>query len=273
MPIDQRWVWGGVALGGAGLAVYMYNRDKKLKAQSAAASQQSYGYGFGYGYGGAYAYGQTYEPYGYGFGPLGLGAYGGSGLYGYGYYGAGTTGVQTQVPTQATTNAQWSEAAMSALTSAGYDPMTTLAALGQYLLGGNLTATQAQVVTAAIGAEGYPPQSGPDGYPPAMKTGGTPGGGQPPPGTGSGLGNQGAISNLQSYNVTRTSFVAKWNPVPKATGYTWAVTQLNGKQVKAGSSMSRSITVSGLHPGWTYNFAVHANPGGPGDNIHVTTHK
>jgi hypothetical protein len=98
-----------------------------------------------------------------------------------------------------------------------------------------------------------------------MHTGGTPGGGQGK--------TAGGISNLEASNVTRTSFVVSWNAATGATGYSWAVTQMNGKKVKSGSGMSRRITVTGLHPGFTYNFGVQALPGGSGNNIHVTTHK
>jgi hypothetical protein len=176
MPVDQRLVWGGIAVGGAGIAVYMYRKNQKQKAASAAAAAtptgagnvnttagMAYGYSM-YGYGG----GLQYTSYGYGFGPYGLGAYGGgAGEYNYGFFGAG---VNEEVPTQATTNAQWSQAAMTALGAAGYSGTTVLAALGQYLLGGQLTSDQQGIVTAAIASEGYPPVPGASGYPPAMNT-------------------------------------------------------------------------------------------------------
>jgi len=147
-------------------------KDKKTKKAAAAASTSASGtaasgttpYGYGYGYG-AFAY----QPYGYGYGPFGLGSYGGSGEYGYGYYGAGEP-VNEEVPAAAATNAQWSEAAMTALTAAGWTGSDVLTALGLYITGSPVNATQQQIVQAAIAAEGYPPSPGASGYPPAINT-------------------------------------------------------------------------------------------------------
>lgn len=118
-----------------------------------------------------------YIPYGYGYGPDGLGDYGsadGSGSYsdmgtGAGYYNAGTP-TPVQVQSQATTNAQWVQAAISALTSQGYTATQVTAALGAYTTGSNLTADQVAIVNAAIGVEGYPPVAGNGGYPPNIKS-------------------------------------------------------------------------------------------------------
>lgn len=279
MPLDRRIVLGGIAVGGAGIGFYLYKQNKKKQAaaqqaqqasQAAAQAQYAYGYGSNLSQAGAYGYGGlTYQPYGYGFGPDGLGDYGYGGFTPAepGYYGAG---VATAVPQTATTNAQWSQAAYSALTNAGFDGTTVLAALGQYLIGGNLTSDQASVVQAAIGAEGYPPQAGVGGYPPALKTGGTPGGGQ----TGtSESSNVGAISNLQASKVTKSGFTVTWNPVPSATGYSWKVGAANQwpNYVKQGQASGTSVTVTGLNAGTQYNFGIQALPGGAGNNIHVTT--
>jgi len=271
MAVDQRIVWGGVAVGGAGIAIYMYRRNKKQQAATAAATDTS-GDGTGDGTGLDQL---QYDPAGEGFGPYGLGSYGDSsgysGAYDQGYYGAGT--VPVGVPQTASTNAQWSEAAMSALSAAGYEPQTVLAALGVYLTGGNLAQDQATIVTAAIGAEGYPPVAGPGGYPPSMHVGGTPGGGQG--GTGDGGGTTavkaGAISNLQAYSVQKTSFTVRWNAARGATGYHFVVSQMNGHVVSQGTKSGTTLSASGLHPGWTYNVAIQGLPGGPGNNIHVTT--
>lgn len=113
----------------------------------------------------------TYQPEGTGYGPSGLDNYGGGfgsgGQYSdMGYYGAG---VPYPVQQQATTNAQWTQAALSALTAQGYNGTTVLAALGLFLTGGHLTADQESIVRAAVAVEGYPPQgpntinSGPPG--------------------------------------------------------------------------------------------------------------
>lgn len=282
MPLDRRWVIGGAVVVGGGIAFYLYEKSKKTTAAaSTATAQPGYGYGYGnsYGYGGgSYGYGA-----GYGYGSFGGGTGGGTGGYAGGYsggtnygygsaygYGAGSGSAQS------TTNAQWSQNAVSALSGEGYNATSVMAALGQYLMGGSLTSDQQAIVSAAIGAEGYPPQSGANGYPPAMNTsapsgqstqGVTPS--QPGGGTSSAV--AGPISNLQSTAKSKTSFTVRWNPVPGASGYSWVVTQMNGVHVKSGSGSPTTVTVSGLHNGWTYNFGVQALPGGPGNNIHVTT--
>lgn len=142
-------------------------KDKKSKAATAAPATATTGTGTGYGYGS-----QTYQPYGYGFGSSGLGEYGygeSGGDYGEGYYGAGTP-VNEEVPGQAANNAEWSEAAMTALTSAGWSGSDVLTALGLYITGSPVSATQTGIIQAAIAAEGYPPSPGVNGYPPAIHT-------------------------------------------------------------------------------------------------------
>ena len=165
MPTTRQWVlYGGIGAGGLAIAAFMYERNKKNKAATAAAttaSQQASG-AYAYGYG-AYGYGQlTYQPEVYGYG---------LGYYGYGLsYPYGSAGGTGTVPVAAaTTNAMWSQAAVSQLTSQGqYDAGAVQAALGVYLTGGTLSGEQQAIVQSAIAVEGYPPQNGPDGYPPAM---------------------------------------------------------------------------------------------------------
>jgi Fibronectin type III domain len=78
----------------------------------------------------------------------------------------------------------------------------------------------------------------------------------------------GAISNLSATTTTTTAKVS-WNPAANASqGYSWRVEQLNGGGIKTGTTKATSVTVSGLHPGWTYNFGIQGLPGGPGNNIH-----
>lgn len=163
-------------LAGVAALGYAWYKNKKQTAAAAASTTTTPtvnpGYGYAYGYG---AY--EYEPYGYGYGPFGLGAYGGAGEYGYGYYGAGEP-VNEEVPAAATTNAQWSEAAVTALGAAGWSSQDVLTALGLYLTGAPVSSTQQSIIQAAIAAEGYPPAPGASGYPPGINTGGTTGGGQ-----------------------------------------------------------------------------------------------
>jgi hypothetical protein len=150
-----------------GWALWQKKKDDATAATTATATTATTT-GTGYGYAA-----QTYQPYGYGFGSSGLGEYGygeSSGDYGYGYYGAGTP-VDEEVPGQAANNAEWSEAAVSALTADGsWTSSDVLTALGLYITGSQLSATQTSIIQAAIAAEGYPPSPGANGYPPAIHT-------------------------------------------------------------------------------------------------------
>lgn len=181
-----KWTVYASVIGGGGGLVYAYVREKNKKAAAAAAAASTantsggygtyaYGYGSGQSFGyGAYAYGAyTDEPYGYGTGT------GDSGIgtnYGYGYYGAGTTEPSS---TQATTNAQWSAAVVSALTNqgVGYTGQQVLGAIAPYLAGQPVSAAQGLIVQQAIAVEGYPPVPGPSGNPPGINTASTTGGG------------------------------------------------------------------------------------------------
>lgn len=86
------------------------------------------------------------------------------------------SGVGTGTVGTVTTNAAWSQAAQSYLSSiAGYESNAVAAALGAGLLGHYMTPDQVNIWNSAIAFEGYPPQ----GYP-ALNT--TPPTGNPPPG-------------------------------------------------------------------------------------------
>jgi hypothetical protein len=184
-----KWaLYTGLGVGGLA-AVYVYEKKKATKAaQTATPSNAANGAGYAYGYGSQYAYGSasgqygygayTYDAYGYGSGAVGAGAYGSP--YGYGSFGSG---ISTVGATQVTTNAEWTQAALSQLTTQGYTGESVLTALGAYTTGQDVSAAEQPVVSAAIAVEGYPPVEGTNGYPPGIKTttattGGGAGGGQ-----------------------------------------------------------------------------------------------
>lgn len=262
--VDQRFVWGGVAIGGAGIAIYLYRKDKKKTAQtSQPGSTAPYAYGYGaYGYGNlTYAYGG----YGYGAGsPYGGGGYGGGVTpyppynpgYGYGYgSGTGTGGGTTPV-----SNAQWASQAAGVLETSGYNGTAVMAALGIYLAGGNLNQNQAQIVSAAIAVTGYPPQSGANGFPPQMNTGGGGGTGQGGTGIGGSTGfgygygsvppgptvggtvqvpfTVGLQAGMAHDHIVAAGLVPK---APKGQKATWVVTSTNpggGTQAQQGSAVT-----------------------------------
>lgn len=166
----------GIGVISAGIvAVYVYIKHKDNVAKSAAAATASspaaYGYS-PYGYQGIasaspYGYG-SYYGYGGGYGDYGLGG-GGEwpGQY-YGYQPTTTTGTG---PGNYTTNGEWSQAALTAIGNNA----TNEAALGLYLAGLPVSATQENIITEAIGAVGPPPVSGANNYPPNIHQTGTTG--------------------------------------------------------------------------------------------------
>lgn len=263
--------WGLVlaVTAGGGALVFAYVKEKNAKNKSAtAAPTGAYGYGsYGYGaYGyGAYGYGAyTYEPYGYGFGPYGLGSYPGGSYYGYGYYGAG---VPMQVPMQASTNAQWSQAAISALTAQGYTGQQVLSAIGPYLAGKQISTEQSSIIQQAIAVEGYPPVEGATGFPPGINTGGTGGGGggQPPHGNPGIHGK--SVSGLRVahvYPATKGNNGAvqiEWNQLAGATSYQVFM------EVKGSFTTNRTVANEGnLSPG-NHSVMVTPEPGGKGASV------
>jgi PASTA domain-containing protein len=164
-------IGGVVVIGGGG--IYLYVRHKNAAAQlTTADATDTSASDLGDTSSDTSSTDSGYIPAGYGYGPDGLSDYGGydnSGAQDGGYYNAGTS-TPVQVQTQATTNAQWVQAAISALTNQGYTGTQVTAALGTYVTGGALTADQVSVVNAAIGVEGYPPVAGANGYPPSIKS-------------------------------------------------------------------------------------------------------
>jgi hypothetical protein len=116
---------------------------------------------------GFYGYGEPGGAYGYGAS---------GGFFPQGYYGYGTPLPPTgNIPV--TTNAQWTQAAVTQLQQDGYQPMAVLTALGKYINGVAVNANETGIVQAAIAVEGFPPQAGKNGNPPGIVHGGGGGGG------------------------------------------------------------------------------------------------
>jgi hypothetical protein len=159
----------GVSLAGLGVTAFLiYRYQKKTAAQTAAATSAANATaaaaasGYGYGTNGVYPNGY----YGYGEPQYSYG-YGASGGFEAGYYGYGTP----EAPVApVTTNAQWTQAAITQLSGQGYQARSIAGALGAYITGKEVDATQERIIDAAIGVEGYPPQAGPNNYPPSIKT-------------------------------------------------------------------------------------------------------
>jgi PASTA domain len=248
-----------------GYSLWKYEKDKKASAAAAASATTSSNTSSQYGYG--YGYGSPSQYYGYGFG------YGsavneagepneweyGYGEYGYGYYDPATgqyegaaSGTSNLTPTGAapTTNPEWATVATNDLVEQGYSAQTVSGALGPYLQGQAISASQVAIVQAALAYAGNPPVPGANGYPPAYNTQGTTGGG-----TGGGqTTSQVTVPTIigergEDARKTVESLGLKWSQTPSSTpkGKTTTVktqSPTGGSKVASGSTVKATLTVS-----------------------------
>lgn len=145
LPNKQTWLWYA---GGGVVAVGFYLHYKRKSAASAATVDTSGAAGvdpnlYGAGYSAASGGASGITPSAYSYTDPSTGAVIGNGS-GFGI-------------TSPSTNAAWFQQSNAYLAGLGYDPLTSSAALGQYLFGANLTPSQLAIVQTALGAEGYPP--------------------------------------------------------------------------------------------------------------------
>lgn len=225
--------------------------------------------------------------------------YGATGYYdpntGQWVYGNSGTGQAA-----ATTNAQWSQNAISYLAgNSSVDTGALAAALGAYLAGRAVTTDQESLIDQAIAAEGYPPVSGANGYPPGINvssagtgaggTGGSTGG---VTGSGGGSGGTGTVgshpitatvSGLQVSHVYATSAQVIWHPLsPPAgqgplTGYGVAAYDKTGHLVNGPFTVTSGqvfANIGGLKSKTAYHVNVWADPakpGGPHASVSFTT--
>lgn len=172
--------WGKIAVGVGGIGVvYFAYKQHQASAQNASSSTNSSAIdpltGMPYSQDNTVdpATGMTYlaEAQQYGSVSAAESAYS-SGLtgsyYGGGYPSAGYTGGSfsgylgnNTVSETYTTNAQWAQAVESGLTNIGYSSTDVAGAIGYYLAGVPLTATQATIVYDALAEYGEPPQGAP----------------------------------------------------------------------------------------------------------------
>lgn len=86
----------------------------------------------------------------------------------YVYPGATNTNAAVSAGTPVT-NAEWAQQAEAELSGVA-DPTALSAALGKYLTGQAVTASQQSLVDQAIAFAGYPPVSGSGGFPPSVRS-------------------------------------------------------------------------------------------------------
>jgi PASTA domain len=242
-------VIGGVVIIVAGGGYYLYKKSVAPQ-KSTTPGSTAYGYGQGsYGYGAAYGYGSAgygqFTPYPgeslYGYGEYGYGFYGSGGVGGY--YGSGFS---PNPPAPAgTTNQQWAQASVAGLVAQGFDAKTVTTAIGLYLQGKALTNAQADIVTAAIGLEGEPPQSGAGGFPPAVHTTSTHHNPKP---TEVVVPNVTGIEYMQAAKILSEIGLKAKRARPNV-GVVASETPRAGTKVKKGSTVTLHGRVSGRKPG------------------------
>lgn len=189
---------------------------------------------------------------------------------GYGFTGyAGSSGASafgSGAPGTFTNNAEWAQFVEAyEINNMGADAPTVGNAIGKYITGQPLiNDNMVSIIQSAVAIGGYPPVSGPNGHPPGYITAPLP---NPLPTPTAKT--AGSISGL-SVSVNGTTAVVKWSAASNASqGYSYKLTQMNHVLVKSGTTKNLSVTFSGLHRGWTYNFGIQALPGGQGNNTHI----
>lgn len=236
-PVSTRALMIGGVSAAAVMAIVWYRRKTAAAAAAstapASASTDTTG---------------TYDPNAVGYDPNAAGGTGG-------YFVPDSS---TQGPM--TTNAQWTQAAMTALANVA-DPTALAAALGAYLTGAAVTQDQTTLIDEAIAAEGYPPVAGPNGYPPAIHTQASTGQSQ-----GGGItGGGGTATKLSPPaarvdSVTRTSAHLSWAPVTGATGYRLYDSSggaSNGEGARDGTA-GTGLTINNLAPHTRYGFRMRS---------------
>lgn len=172
----------GVVAAGVGLAGYLWWQRRQASAAAAAAAPAVAG--------DAASATDTAT--------LGMDAGAGPGVYG----ATGTAASSSTVGT-VSTNADWYNAALSAVLDAGYDNATAAAALSAYLDHQPLTAAQQGIVRIGLAAAGTPPTgtftiiSAPPPAPTAV----------------------GQVRHVYVITLNKVDFTIGWNAVTGATGY------------------------------------------------------
>lgn len=139
------------------------------------------------------------------------------------------------------TNNEWFSEAVDRLANGGWDPQAVQSALGEFLTGETLSADEANIVRAAVGAMGGYPPNGP------LTIKETPG--------VTDASKLSAPSGLKVTSTTTTSVTLQWSAVTGAQGY-----RISRSDVaeNIGTSGDTIFTAGGLQPGKKYTFHVAA---------------
>lgn len=202
---------------------------------------------------------------------------GGAGVIGYDsngnpIYGVGT-GQQVDTGPPFSTNAAWSQYAITILVGNGMDAGPLTDALGAYIGGSPVVAAQQTLINDAIAVAGYPPVAGSGGKPPGINLSAPSTGGTNPTGSGTGGSKSWkfpAPGGLKASSISHTGYRLSWNPVKGPGGqtpasYTVRTYDSAGHEVDTFDAHSASTAEygrggGGLKPG-TYHTNVWANGG------------
>lgn len=171
-------------------------------------------------------------------------------------YGLSTSGGSTNVtgnqgstvtdgtrPEAIDSNAEWTAAAVEALTNQGFDGQVVSLALGEFLARRSLDKTEASIARAALARVGQPPVGGPYSVIEAATTAPA---------------ELKAPTGLKQTAVTTTSVTLAWDPVVGA-GYYRVYRSGASTNVGATDAANKTITISGLQPNTSYSFQVAAD--------------
>ncbi len=176
---------------------------------------------------------------------------------GPGAYGTQYSASSNSTVGNVTTNADWYQAALTAVEDAGYDSATAATALSAYLGAQPLTAAQQTIVRIGIAAAGSPPVGT---FTIITAPTGTTGGGTTVPATV-----WPAPTRLIGNGRSATTMGLQWNASlvggqPPPNGSAVRVLDSHGHEVSVGQTPETSYTVAGLRPNTVYYFEVW--PGG-----------
>lgn len=222
--MDRKWVFAGLAAV-AGIVVYAYWRSSQTPEPSPEEGDQ-------------YATGDDYTP--------------------DAYIGATQPGGETYDPNASetnvpTTNAEWSQRAIDALESVGYERSTAASAVGKYLAGTPLNLAEKLIIQIAIAMLGNPPA----GSLPIISAPDTPT--TPPPATSAKL----ATPTLRMGvgDPRNTFYQLTWTKVPGAVTYT--LKRELPSSMRAGLSLPGTTRrVGPLQRNYEYQYRVQAHAPG-----------
>lgn len=159
--------------------------------------------------------------------------------YGNPIYSSAASNLPNTGPGSYTNNAEWTQAAQQYLTQAepNADPAVIATALGLYITGKAVSATQAQIVDQAIAFQGIPPVSGPNGDPPGVITSST-----------GGTSTTSKPTSAPTLSVTPYTGFADfgWSTVSGATTYNFQVDNVT-KQSTSATHMEHLTLAKGKH--------------------------